>query len=164
MARGSCRPYRSIANRQHHVTVADASSTGQTGGYAVRSTFQAGQAHVSLANERGSLNNTRAQTPESARKARLERPEILDLARAVREIDDLRISGEEREIVRRGGRNREAVLKRDRRSGLQARYLDHPGRPRKVRCERGTKISQRLVSGPLALVTRHSVIDLHEVG
>jgi hypothetical protein len=65
--------------------------------------------------------------------------------------------------VRRGSRNREAVPKRDRCSRLQTRHLDHPGRPRKVRCQRGTKISQRLVSGPLALVTRYSVIDLHEV-
>jgi hypothetical protein len=65
--------------------------------------------------------------------------------------------------VRRGSRNREAVPKRDRCSGLQTRHLDHPGRPRKVRCQRGTKISQRLISGPLALVTRYSAIDLHEV-
>ncbi len=59
---------------------------------------------------------------------RLERPKILDLARTVRKIHDLRISGEEREIVRRGGRNREAALKRDRRSGPQTRHLDHPSR------------------------------------
>jgi hypothetical protein len=55
--------------------------------------------------------------------------EIHDLARAVCEIDDLRGSGEEREIVGRGGRNREAVPKRDRCSGLQARDIDHPGCP-----------------------------------
>jgi hypothetical protein len=65
--------------------------------------------------------------------------------------------------VRRGGRNREAVPKRDRRSSLQTRRLDHPGRPRKVRRERRTKIYQRLVGGRLALVTRYSVMDLHEV-
>jgi hypothetical protein len=95
--------------------------------------------------------------------ARLERPEILDLARTVREIDDLRISGEEREIVSCGGRDREAVPQRDRRACLQARDLDHPGRSRKIGRERGTKISQRLVSGSLALVTRYSVVDLYEV-
>jgi hypothetical protein len=65
--------------------------------------------------------------------------------------------------VRCGGRNREAVPERDRCSGLQARHLDHAGRPRKVRCQRAPKISQRLVSGLVALVTRYSVIDLHEV-
>jgi hypothetical protein len=65
--------------------------------------------------------------------------------------------------MRRSSRNREAVPKRDRCSGLQTRHLDHPGRPRKVRCQSGTKISHRFVSGPLALVTRYSVIDLHEV-
>jgi hypothetical protein len=62
-----------------------------------------------------------------------------------------------------GGRDREAAPKRDRRSSLQARYRDHPRRPRKVRCERGTKISQCLVSGRLASVTHYPVVDLYEV-
>jgi len=65
--------------------------------------------------------------------------------------------------VSRGGRNRKAVPQRDWRASLQARDLDHPGRPRKIRRERTTKISQRLVSGSLALVTRYPVVDLHEV-
>ncbi|HEY4916232.1 MAG TPA: hypothetical protein VIH92_04950 [Solirubrobacteraceae bacterium] len=95
--------------------------------------------------------------------ARSERPEILGLARAICEIDDLRISGEERDIVCRGGRHRETVPQRDPRASLQARHLDHPGCPREIRRERGTKISQRRVSGRLALVTRYSVVDLHEV-
>jgi hypothetical protein len=94
---------------------------------------------------------------------RLRRAEILDFTRAVWEIDDLWISREERETVSRSGRNRKAVAQSDRRSCLQARRLDHPGCPRKIRREYGAKISQRLIRRLLPLVTRHSVIDLHEV-
>lgn len=90
---------------------------------------------------------------------RLKGSEIHDLARAVCEIDDLRVSGEEREIVGHGGRNREAVPKRDRRSGLQARDVDHPGCPRKVQRERCSQISQRLISGGVPLITRYSVVS-----
>lgn len=65
--------------------------------------------------------------------------------------------------MRRGGRNREAVSKCDRRSSLQARSLDHPGCPWKVQRERGPQVAQRLVSRGPPLVARHSVIDLDEV-
>jgi hypothetical protein len=93
----------------------------------------------------------------------LDRSEILDLARAVCEIDDLWVSGEERSIVSRGGRDREAVPKRDRGCCLQARDLDHPGGPRKIQSERSPQIPQCLISRGAPLVTSHPVVDLYEV-
>ncbi len=65
--------------------------------------------------------------------------------------------------MRRGGRNREAVSKRDRRSGLQARDLDHPGRPWKVRRECGPQVAQRLVSRGAPLIAGQPVVDLYQV-
>jgi hypothetical protein len=71
--------------------------------------------------------------------------------------------GEEREIVRGGGRKSEAVSERDLRSRLQAGDLQHPGCPWEVCCEHGTKVFHHLLGDHLALVARDSVIDLHEV-
>ena len=71
--------------------------------------------------------------------ARLESAEIFNLARGIDEIDHLRISGEERNTVRGCSCEGEAVPKCDRRSRLQAGHLQHPGCPRKVCCEHGTK-------------------------
>jgi hypothetical protein len=65
--------------------------------------------------------------------------------------------------VRCSGRNREAIPERDRRSGLQSRHLDHPRCPRKIRGQRGAKVSPRFISGLSTLVTRHSVVDLHQI-
>jgi hypothetical protein len=48
--------------------------------------------------------------------------------------------------VSRGGRNREAVPKRNRDLCLQARDLDHPGGPWKVQRECSPQIPQRLIS------------------
>ena len=63
----------------------------------------------------------------------------------------------------RSSRDRKAVAQSDRRSCLQARNLDHPNCPGKVRREHRAKISQRLIRRLLPLVTRNPVIDLHEV-
>ncbi len=63
----------------------------------------------------------------------------------------------------RGGRNGEAVPKRNRRSALQARNLDHPGCPWKVQRERGPYVAQRLVSRGATLIARHTVVDLDQV-
>jgi hypothetical protein len=65
--------------------------------------------------------------------------------------------------VGRSGHNREAVSQRDRRGSLQARDLDHPCCSRKVQRQRGPKVSQRLIGSGVPLITRHSVVDLHQV-
>jgi hypothetical protein len=85
------------------------------------------------------------------------------LAWKVSEIDDLWISCEQRKIMRRGGRDRETVAERNRSADLQTGHLDHSGCPGKICREYGPKIPERLIGSRLALVTRHSEVDLHEV-
>jgi hypothetical protein len=52
---------------------------------------------------------------------------ILDSARPIRELDDLRVAGKQRQIVCRGGGDRKAVRKCDRSTRLQAGDVDHAG-------------------------------------
>lgn len=91
------------------------------------------------------------------------RAKVLDLARTVFEVDDLWVAGEKHEIMCGSGRNCEAVGERNRRSGLQARNLDHPGGPRKVERECRPKIAEHLIRCLRSVIASNSVVDLNEV-
>lgn len=62
-----------------------------------------------------------------------------------------------------GGRNREAVPKRNCGSCLQACDLDHPGGPWKVQREHSPQVPQRLISRGAPVIASHSAVDLNEV-
>lgn len=67
--------------------------------------------------------------------------EILNLAGTICKSDDLWISGEEGQFVRRSRHNREAIAERNRGSCLQARDLKHPRCPWKVQRKRGPQVA-----------------------
>ncbi len=61
----------------------------------------------------------------------------------------------------RGGRDREAVPKRNRGSRLQACDLNHPGSPWKVQREHSPEVPQRFISRSAPLIALHPVVDLY---
>lgn len=89
--------------------------------------------------------------------------QILGLAGRVGETQDLGVSSEQYKPMSRGGRHREAVPDRNRRTGLQLRSLDHSGGARKLRGEDSSQSPERLVRRESAVIALDAVVDLDEI-
>ena len=88
---------------------------------------------------------------------------ILDLTRAIGELDDLRITGEQNEIVGDGRRYSKAVAEGDRCASLQARGLNHPRRAGEIWRESGSERTERVIGDDSPVIALHAVVDLNEV-
>lgn len=92
-----------------------------------------------------------------------ERAKILDLAGAIREVDDLGVAGQQHEIMCGGGGHREAVRERNRSASLQSGDLDHPGGPGQVQRKGRSQICECPIGRVSSLIALHAVVDLNQI-